>query len=226
MERKIITTADGSSTIYLPDLDETYHSRHGAIQEAIHVFIKSGLEYWLNTNPELHQLSILEIGFGTGLNAFLTCLHADELGCKIDYTGVEAYPVIPEDLRLINYSKEILEGTQESVFNTLHEVPWETKQDITNRFSLLKQQITFEKITDESLHDLIYFDAFGPRVQPDLWGESVFKIMFKALKPKGTLVTYSAQGNARRAMQAVGFLVERIPGPPGKREMLRGNKPL
>ncbi|MFB9053046.1 tRNA (5-methylaminomethyl-2-thiouridine)(34)-methyltransferase MnmD [Formosa undariae] len=226
MERKIITTADGSSTIYLPDLDETYHSRHGAIQEALHVFIKSGLDYWRVKYPELQELSVLEIGFGTGLNAFLTCLHTDVLNCKIEYTGVEAYPVTSESLQHINYSKEILSGTQESIFNTLHEVPWDVKQDITNQFSLLKQEKIFNDITDEALYDLVFFDAFGPRVQPELWGEAVFKIMYKALKPGGILVTYSAQGNARRAMQAVGFLVERIPGPPGKREMLRAYKPL
>ncbi|CDF78438.1 conserved hypothetical protein [Formosa agariphila KMM 3901] len=226
MERKIITTADGSSTIYLPDLDETYHSRHGAIQEAIHVFIKSGLEFWLSKNPESHHLNILEIGFGTGLNAFLTCLQAEELQCNIAYTGVEAYPVSQADLEHINYANEISSGTQESVFKKLHAVDWEILQDITSRFKILKQEKTFADITDEAIHDLIYFDAFGPRVQPELWGESVFNIMIKALKPGGILVTYSAQGNARRAMQAVGFLVERIPGPPGKREMLRARKPF
>ncbi|MHA7943297.1 tRNA (5-methylaminomethyl-2-thiouridine)(34)-methyltransferase MnmD [Formosa sp. 3Alg 14/1] len=226
MERKIITTADGSSTIYLPDLDETYHSRHGAIQEALHVFITSGLDYWSDKYPEKQELSVLEIGFGTGLNAFLTCLHAESLHCKIKYTGVEAYPVTSEHLQHINYSKEILSGTQESVFNTLHDVSWEVMHDITSKFSLLKQEKTFNDITDEALYDLVFFDAFGPRVQPELWGEAVFKIMYKALKPGGVLVTYSAQGNARRAMQTVGFLVDRIPGPPGKREMLRANKPL
>ncbi|WP_159021350.1 tRNA (5-methylaminomethyl-2-thiouridine)(34)-methyltransferase MnmD [Formosa sp. L2A11] len=224
MERKYITTADGSSTIYLPDLDETYHSRHGAIQEALHVFIKEGLKYTLDQKPDLNPISILEIGFGTGLNAFLTCLQAKDLNCKIDYTGVEAYPVTADDLLHINYSKSINEGANESVFNTLHKVAWESKQDISEYFSLLKQQKSFNDITDNALYDIIYFDAFGPRVQPDLWGEAVFKIMFNALKPGGILVTYSAQGNARRAMQAVGFTVARIPGPPGKREMLRASK--
>ncbi|MDW5290513.1 tRNA (5-methylaminomethyl-2-thiouridine)(34)-methyltransferase MnmD [Formosa sp. PL04] len=226
MERKIITTADGSSTIYLPDLDETYHSRHGAIREALHVFIKEGLQYRLKKDSELGHISILEIGFGTGLNAFLTCLEAAHLKCNINYTGVEAYPVTADDLIHINYSKEISSGTQDSIFNALHEVSWETKHEIIDRFSLTKQQKMFDYIDDEAVHDIIYFDAFGPRVQPELWGESVFEIMIKALKPGGVLVTYSAQGNARRAMQAVGFLVERIPGPPGKREMLRANKPI
>ncbi|WP_299779977.1 tRNA (5-methylaminomethyl-2-thiouridine)(34)-methyltransferase MnmD [uncultured Formosa sp.] len=224
MERKFITTADGSSTIYLPDLDETYHSRHGAIQEALHVFIKEGLKYTLEEKPDLNPISILEIGFGTGLNAFLTCLESKKLNCKINYTGVEAYPVTADDLLHINYSKSINQGANESLFNTLHTVAWESKQDISEGFSLLKQQKSFNDITDNALYDIIYFDAFGPRVQPDLWGEAVFKIMFKALKPSGILVTYSAQGNARRAMQAVGFTVARIPGPPGKREMLRAIK--
>lgn len=224
MERKFITTADGSSTIYLLELDETYHSRHGAINEALHVFIKEGLKYTLKKYTETESFSILEIGFGTGLNAFLTCLETERLNCKIEYTGVEAYPVTTEDLLHINYSKSIKEGAYESLFNKLHSVAWESKQVITESFSLLKQQKVFNDIVDNESHDIIYFDAFGPRVQPDLWGESVFKIMYKALKPGGVLVTYSAQGNARRAMQAVGFTVERIPGPPGKREMLRATK--
>ena len=224
MERKFITTADGSSTIYLPELDETYHSRHGAIQEALHVFIKAGLYYTLEHKESSESLSILEIGFGTGLNAFLTCLEADILSCKIEYTGVEAYPITAEDLHHINYAQSIQDGRFEGLFNKLHECSWDTKHDITSSFLLTKQQKSFNNIEDNALHDIIYFDAFGPRVQPDLWGESVFKIMYKALKPGGVLVTYCAQGNARRAMQAVGFNVVRIPGPPGKREMLRANK--
>ncbi|WP_066220754.1 tRNA (5-methylaminomethyl-2-thiouridine)(34)-methyltransferase MnmD [Formosa haliotis] len=226
MKRNYITTADGSSTIYLPDLDETYHSRHGAIQEAMHVFIKEGLHFTISTQPNLKEISILEIGFGTGLNAFLTCLEIEGLDCKIDYTGVEAYPITSQDLQHINYANAIASGSKDMIFKALHDCPWEEKNTISSRFSLLKQQKSFTDIADKGLYNLIYFDAFGPRVQPELWSEAVFKIMFNALKENGTLVTYSAQGNARRAMQAAGFVVERIPGPPGKREMLRARKPV
>ncbi|QDO93928.1 tRNA (5-methylaminomethyl-2-thiouridine)(34)-methyltransferase MnmD [Formosa sediminum] len=224
MERKFITTADGSSTIYLPDLDETYHSRHGAVQEALHVFITSGLQYSLQQHPDCEERAILEIGFGTGLNAFLTCLEAESLLCKINYFGVEAYPITTSDLNQINYAQTIKDGRFVSIFNALHTCSWDVKQAITSSFFLTKQQKSFKDIEDVGKYDIIYFDAFGPRKQPELWGESIFSIMYNALKSGGVLVTYCAQGNARRAMQAVGFNVARIPGPPGKREMLRAIK--
>ncbi|WP_147678567.1 tRNA (5-methylaminomethyl-2-thiouridine)(34)-methyltransferase MnmD [Algibacter pacificus] len=225
MKREVVITADGSSTIHLPDWDEQYHSKHGAIQEAYHVFIKHGLHYFYSENIKSDKaLSILEIGFGTGLNAFITLLEAEKLNLKIDYVGVEAYPVSTEEIRLLNYINELKAEANESVFKRLHEVAWNRKQEITTFFSIEKQQKFFAEIEDEAVFNLIYFDAFGARVQPELWTEPIFKSMYKALKPNGVLVTYAAKGSVRRAMQAVGFTVERLEGPPGKREMLRGSK--
>ncbi|WP_115900146.1 tRNA (5-methylaminomethyl-2-thiouridine)(34)-methyltransferase MnmD [Tenacibaculum gallaicum] len=216
MKREIIITSDGSTTIHLPDWNEQYHSKHGAIQEAYHVFIRNGLRY-----VDAKSISVLEIGFGTGLNCFITLLEA---GKKVDYVGVEAYPVAKEEVEKLNYVVELEAQDKETLFEKIHEVSWEEKQDITPDFSLTKRKQFFAEITDENYFDLIYFDAFGAKVQPNLWTEDIFKIMFAALKPEGVLVTYSAKGSVRRAMQAVDFDVERLPGPPGKREMLRATK--
>lgn len=143
---------------------------------------------------------------------------------EIDYVGVEAYPVAKEEVAKLNYVAELDADDKREFFEKIHEVSWEEKHNITPNFSLTKRKQFFAEITDENYFDLIYFDAFGARVQPDLWTEDIFRIMFAALKSEGVLVTYSAKGNVRRAMQAVGFDVERLPGPPGKREMLRATK--
>jgi len=219
LQRKIITTADGSTTIQIEDWDEQYHSVHGAIQESNHVFIKQGL---LFSCAENDTLSILEIGFGTGLNALITLMHAEQLNLNIDYVGIEAYPVKSEELRQLNYVKEL--HVDAAIFSSLHDSTWESRHEITPYFNLTKQQKHFKDIDQKDSFDLIYFDAFGARVQPELWTETIFKIMFDALKNRGVLVTYSAKGSVRRAMQAVGFIVERLEGPPGKREMLRAIK--
>ena len=227
MQRKIITTADGSKTIHLPDWNEQYHSKHGAVQEAVHVFIKTGLHHLSHSeldSESLKSISILEIGFGTGLNAYLTLLESVKLNIDIDYVGVEAYPVNDQEIQVLNYPKIIINKDQDDLFDILHSVDWETKHQITDSFSLLKRKQFFKDIDEVEAYKLIYFDAFGARVQPELWTEDIFKTMYKALKPKGVLVTYSAKGSVRRAMQAVGFTVERLPGPPGKREMLRACK--
>lgn len=220
MNRKIITTADGSKTIQIEEWDEQYHSKHGAIQEANHVFIKHGL---YEVAKELNKISILEIGFGTGLNAFITYLEAEKLKVNINYVGVEAYPISSEELSALNYA-DLLSKKNDSVFKKLHQVSWEAEHIINKNFSLTIRKQFFEDIKDIEKYNLIYFDAFGARVQPELWTETIFKIMYNALKPKGVLVTYSAKGSVRRAMQSVGFTVERLEGPPGKREMLRGTK--
>lgn len=223
MKRRIITTSDGSKTIQIEDWDEQYHSIHGAIQESQHVFIKTGLHHFLKLFSPTH-LNILEIGFGTGLNAFLTALEADKKGVKIHYEGVEAYPVLAEELSQLNYAT-LIAPDKHPLFDTLHTVSWEELHLITSLFSLKKRQQFFSDITDKNAFNIIYFDAFGARVQPDLWTEAIFKCMFNALNSNGVLVTYAAKGSVRRAMQAVGFVVERLEGPPGKREMLRATKP-
>jgi len=224
LRRKIITTADGSKTIQIEEWDEQYHSIHGAIQEANHVFIKHGLHHVNSISEKSSQeISILEIGFGTGLNAFITALESQKLQKKIHYVGVEAYPVATKEIEQLNYAELIKEQASE-MFTKLHDVPWEVQTEISSNFRLTKRQQFFSKIGDESSYDLIYFDAFGARVQPELWTEDIFRIMYNALKNNGVLVTYSAKGSVRRAMQAVGFRVERLEGPPGKREMLRASK--
>lgn len=219
MKREIIITSDGSTTIHLPDWNEQYHSIHGAIQEAYHVFIKNGLSTLLQKD-----ISILEIGFGTGLNCFITFLEANP-SVNYNYVGVEAYPVKKEEIDKLNYINQLNAQPQEGVFKEMHQVSWEEKHLITPYFSLTKQCKFFSEINDANCFDLIYFDAFGARVQPELWTEAIFTKMFHSLKENGILVTYSAKGSTRRAMQSVGFLVERLPGPPGKREMLRATKP-
>ncbi|RNL82780.1 SAM-dependent methyltransferase [Sinomicrobium pectinilyticum] len=219
MKRKIIKTADGSTTIHLEEWDEHYHSVHGAIREARHVFIKNGLDRLAKD-----KVSVLEIGFGTGLNAFITFLEAEERKLPVEYTGVEAYPVSSEELQQLNYLAELGAEQWTPSFEKMHEVSWETPHEISGRFVLTKRQQSFSDITDREKFDLVYFDAFGPRVQPELWTEDIFAKMYEAMRENGVLVTYSAKGSVRRAMQAVGFTVERLPGPPGKREMLRAIK--
>ncbi|TVZ09260.1 tRNA U34 5-methylaminomethyl-2-thiouridine-forming methyltransferase MnmC [Cellulophaga sp. RHA_52] len=219
MKRKIITTGDGSKTIQIEDWNEQYHSIHGAVQEAYHVFIKHGLSLFKD-----EPVSILEIGFGTGLNAIITAIEAPKSNLNIDYTGVEAYPVEAEEVAELNYIAQLNASNFEDVFNKMHNVSWEVKTEILPNFNLLKREQNFLDIIDEEAYNLIYFDAFGARVQPELWTENIFGIMYNALQTNGVLVTYAAKGSVRRAMLAVGFKVERLPGPPGKREMLRATK--
>lgn len=221
MKREIITTEDGSTTIHIPEWNEQYHSKHGAIQEAYHVFLQMGFFYFLKNNPHKF-VSILEIGFGTGLNTFITFLEAKKNETIINYTGVEAYPVVSDEIKKLNYPEQL--NASEEIFNKLHQCSWEVSEEISGNFTLLKQQKLFSEIEDKNQFNIIYFDAFGARVQPELWTESIFQKMYNALTINGVLVTYSAKGSVRRAMQSVGFIVERLSGPPGKREMLRGTK--
>ncbi|CAM3981987.1 tRNA (5-methylaminomethyl-2-thiouridine)(34)-methyltransferase MnmD [Flavobacterium sinopsychrotolerans] len=219
MKREIIQTLDGSTTIQIKEWDECYHSKHGAIQEAKHVFIKNGLSLFEN-----QKISILEIGFGTGLNAFITLLEAKKMHQTIDYVGVEAYPISVDEVLLMNYVSE-LNATEESVlFDRMHESNWDEQIVLNNDFILTKRKQFFEEIDDENKFDLIYFDAFGYRVQPELWSTAIFEKMYKSLKKNGVLVTYAARGVVKRSMIEVGFTVEKLAGPPGKREMFRARK--
>ena len=219
MKREIIVTSDGSTTILLKDWNEQYHSKHGAIQESKHVFLRAGLNEVFK--QDLNSVSILEIGFGTGLNCFLTYLESDK---KIDYFGVEAYPVSNDEIEKLNFVSELKSEKHQQIFDKLHSTSWEEKHQISDLFSLTKRKLFFQEIINVDDFNLIYFDAFGAEHQPELWTEDIFKKMFIALKENGILVTYSAKGSVRRAMQAVGFNVERLTGPPGKREMLRARK--
>lgn len=218
MKRSIITTNDGSTTIHLADWDETYHSKHGAILEAYHVFIKNGLTLFKN-----QSVSILEVGFGTGLNCFITYLEAFKNDHIIDYTGVEAYPVDLSEAIQMNYPEQI-EASKKNIFKTLHESTWNKKNCISPNFTFTKRKQFFQEINDIDAYNLIYFDAFGYRVQPELWSEVIFTAMYKALKTNGVLVTYACRTSIKKAMLSAGFYVEKLPGAPGKREMLRAIK--
>ncbi|RZJ72207.1 tRNA (5-methylaminomethyl-2-thiouridine)(34)-methyltransferase MnmD [Flavobacterium sp.] len=219
MKREILRTADGSTTIHLPDWDESYHSRHGAIQEAYHVFIKNGLSLF-----EGKPVSVLEIGFGTGLNAFITFLQAQKDGFEVDYVGVEAYPVAADEVLQLNYVSELKADDFVGAFADMHQSKWGTPIDLSAHFQLTKREQFFHDIADENRFDLIYFDAFGFRVQPELWSSEIFAKMFRALKRNGVLVTYAARSPIKRAMIESGFRVEKLAGPPGKREMFRAWK--
>jgi len=223
LKREIITTNDGSKTIHIPEWNEQYHSTHGAIQEAKHVYLEHGLVFFcaLEGFVKQSQISILEIGFGTGLNAFLAAIKAKALNLNCNYVGVEGFPISTEELKALNYT-EILK--HDFIFQSIHKIEWEKESVISKYFRLKKERKQFFEITNENQFDIVYFDAFGPRVQPELWTEAIFKIMYKAMKPNGVLVTYCAQGHARRAMVLVGFTVEKLNGPPGKRHMLRAVK--
>ena len=219
MKREIIQTLDGSTTIHLQEWDECYHSKHGAIQEAQHVFIKNGLSLFENKH-----VSILEIGFGTGLNAFITFLEAKKLNQTIDYVGVEAYPISADEVLSMNYVEELNATDKSAIFKTMHESNWGEKISLNKDFSLTKRKQFFEAIDYIEKFDLIYFDAFGYRVQPELWSTEIFQKMYNALKPNSVLVTYAARGVVKRSMIEVGFTVEKLAGPPGKREMFRARK--
>jgi len=218
VEREIIKTLDGSTTIHLKEWDECYHSKHGAIQEAKHVFIMNGLSLFIDK-----PVSIMEIGFGTGLNAFITFLETNSKQ-KIDYVGVEAYPVVADEVLKMNYVTELGALEFENIFEKMHKCEWDTKTEISADFSLTKRKQFFDAINDFEIFDLIYFDAFGYRVQPELWSTEIFQKMYNSLKPNGVLVTYAARGVVKRSMISVGFTVEKLAGPPGKREMFRATK--
>jgi tRNA U34 5-methylaminomethyl-2-thiouridine-forming methyltransferase MnmC len=218
LKREIIQTNDGSTTIHLPDWNESYHSKHGAIQEAYHVFIKNGLSLF-----DGKSIAVLEIGFGTGLNSFVTYLEAKKNLQTIDYVGVEGYPVSMEEALQMNYPTEI-DASESDIFKQMHECNWEEKNTIDPNFTLTKRKQLFQDINDVNAFDLIYFDAFGFRVQPELWSEVLFAAMFVALKPNGLLVTYACRTSIKNAMLSAGFSVEKLPGAPGKREMLRASK--
>ena len=219
MKREIIITSDGSTSIHLPEWEESYHSKHGAIQEAQHVFIKNGLSLCKG-----QSVSVLEIGFGIGLNAFITFLESKKNKQKIDYVGVEGFPISPEEVLQMNYVDQLKANQFESEFKIMHTSDWEENVTISDTFRLTKRKQLFNDINDKDQFDIIYFDAFGYRVQPELWSVEIFTKMFNALKEGGILVTYACRGPIKNAMKEAGFKIEKLAGPPGKREMLRGWK--
>lgn len=219
MENALIETQDGSHSLLSGVFGVSYHSRYGAIQESSHVFIQAGL-HWKALQSK--QLRILEIGFGTGLNAYLTFLEAKRLDLKIHFESIEAYPIAIEQASMLNYPL-ILEPESDAptLFMKLHAAPFGEAFPLTAYFHLLKQQILFHNIQYAGEFDLVYYDAFAPDAQPELWEEPMLKRVYEALKPGGIMVTYCAKGYVKRNLKAVGFQIEALPGPPGKREMTR-----
>lgn len=230
MKRTILETADGSKTIHLDEWDETYHSVHGAIQEAIHVFIKQGLETF-NESNEL--LRILEIGYGTGLNCFLTLLSTEINGKSVEYLGIEKFPVTAPEFEAVDYFDQAMDNFPElshrkdefrAYYDKMFLVDWNQWHQITPLFKLKKEAIDFFDLvhSTDSLVDLVYFDAFGSRVQPELWEEDLLKIVSDRMKPTSVFTTYAAKGTVKRGLTKFGFIVKKKPGPPGKREMMVG----
>ena len=215
----IETTDDGAPTLYLPDLDEHYHSTKGALTEARHVYIDMALR--ARAKPEIN---LLEIGFGTGLNAWLTLLAAREQGLNIHYTAFELYPLAPEVADRLDYPA-LTAPQQAFLFARLHRCEWDKPVAIDPQFTLLKRHADLTNTPVEGLYDVIYFDAFAPEKQPEMWSEAIFRNLYGHLAPGGILTTYCAKGEIRRRLQHIGFTVERLPGPPhGKREILRATK--
>ena len=217
-ERELQVTADGSHTLFVPSMDEHYHSVNGAVQESAHVFIEAGLHQLAKK-----EIRLLEIGFGTGLNALLTLLDAEEKEKMVTYYSFELYPLELSLVEKLNYGK-IICPAQADLFIDLHRAAWNEPVAITPAFTLHKMEGDSNLSTLPQNIDLVYFDAFAPDKQPEMWNPEIFKKLYECMNQGGILTTYCAKGVVRRTMKEAGFSVERIPGPPGKREMLRAVK--
>ena len=218
---KIITTADGSHSLLNESLNETYHSVHGALQESLHVFVKHGLAFVAQKNSL--PIEIVEVGFGTGLNALLSLQFAQQHQRRIHYFSIESSPLTEEVWSKLNYAAST--GLTEE-YSALHGAKWNLEQLITPHFHLTKLHSTLHDATiPANRADVVYYDAFAPSKQPELWELGMFTKMFNCLKPGGVLVTYCAKGQLKRDLKALGFIVETLEGPPGKKEMVRASKP-
>lgn len=215
-QRQVVATGDGSHTVYVPGMNVTYHSKHGAVQESLHVFLKAGLE------PLLAEVSlplrIFEMGFGTGLNAFLTALEAQKRAFPIHYTAIERFPLSGPEWASLNYSEVLGEP---ALFEALHRAPWNEEIPVTPHFTLQKVEGDLLDFRPVRKARLVYYDAFAPSAQPELWTPEAFRHLASFLEDGAVLVTYCSKGDVRRAFQSAGFTVEKLPGPPGKREMVR-----
>ena len=219
-KRRLFQTDDGSFTFMLEDGQECYHSTRGALQEAWHIYLRAGLCYYWERYPQskTRPVRIFEMGFGTGLNAWVTQQKSDEQRAEVHYTALEKYPLCSEEVRSLPYS-------QEASFLHLHEASWECKHSLSPYFSLHKQEGDLLDYNPPPGFDLIYFDAFSPERQADLWTCTIFARMFQALQPGGFLLTYSSKGLVKEALRSAGFSLERLPGASGKRHMIRACKP-
>ncbi len=223
IKRAIRITEDGSTTIELIGKNENFHSTHGAIQESEHIFIQNGL---LQKAKEQSAISIFEMGFGTGLNALLTKLVSEEKNLEIEYFTIEAFPIEMTLFEKLNFSERLeLKGEKAEYLKALHKTDWERKTELFSNFQFEKRNVKLEAIElPENMFDLVYFDAFNPDLQPELWTEEVFQKIYLAMKSKGILMTYSAKGKVKRALKAAGFILNALPGPIGKREITQAIK--
>lgn len=216
---KLVETTNGDLTLYVEELDETYHSRNGAISESQHVFIENGI-----AQINQQEISIFELGMGTGLNALLTALYAQDHSIKVNYHTVEPYPVDRTFIEQIAYGEQLKAN---ELFNAIHTAPWGEETVLNNYFTLFKEQDKFEHLSlQNEQYDVIYFDAFAPKKQPELWEREHFQKLFNALTPNGILTTYAAAGHLKRNLKSVGFTLENPPGANGKREMSVGIKKI
>ena len=220
MKRSLQITADLSHTVLVDDLDITYHSRHGAVQESQHVFIEAGLKA-IQLEPK-EQIHIFEMGLGTGLNAWLTWQFAQTHARNIDYTAVELFPLEATIYKELNY----VDDSKKHQFELLHSCSWNEPHQLDHHFHFEKKQLDIRQLEIENKFHLIYYDAFAPSAQPELWTQTLFEKLYSSLQANGILVTYCSKSDVRRAMLAAGFLVEKLPGPPRKREMLRAKKTI
>ena len=218
-----ITTKDGTSTLYIEELKESYHSRNGALTESQFVYINEGFKYWSKINSKTN-CRILELGYGTGLIAFLTYLNSSKFKKQIDYTSLEAYPISLIELKELNYDQFSKKKYQTKNFEEFSKLKWELNHQVAKNFSIIKKEILFEKFIASDLYDIIFYDAFGGHAQPEIWAPELMKKCFDILNPGGVWVSYCSKGSVRRGLKISGFDVQRLPGPPGKREMLRGIK--
>ncbi|HAX94760.1 MAG TPA: SAM-dependent methyltransferase [Bacteroidales bacterium] len=215
---EIILTEDGSHTLFVPELSEHYHSIHGAVQESQFIFINSGLKF-----ISLSPVRIFEAGFGTGLNAFLSAIESSSANRKIYYTSIDKYPLPAEITDRLNYSG-LFPGAEAGLFGNIHSCPWNTPVEISETFTLTKVEGDLTKAPPEGRYNLIYFDAFGPDKQPEMWTGEVFEKISDITETGGIFVTYSAKGSVQRSLKNAGFEVSLLPGPPGKRQIIRAVK--
>ena len=223
--KEIIVTADGSPSLLVPSVKETYHSRHGAQTESNYVFIEKGLKHWLALHSSVGEIRILEVGLGTGLNAFLTHNAAQKNQLNIYYHSLEKYPLSLELISQMDFGTYLGKEYNREIFRPLHESPWEVPIRLSPYFQILKSEMGFEEFHTDEKFDLLYYDAFGAHAQPEMWMDERMAQAASLLKSGGVWVSYCAKGSVRRALEASGFLVERLEGPPGKREMLRAIQP-
>ena len=221
---RIITTEDGSQSLYNEQLNETYHSTHGALTESRHVFIRHGLDYLKNLGKK--RISILEVGFGTGLNALLVQEYCENIGqVDIEYVTLEPYPVSPDILAELNYHKLIGDRVSKSDFEKLHNCSWADRHKLTSNFTFSKYLTTLQKFETNQLFDLVFYDAFAPGKQSEMWQIDTLKRAVDLMCNEAVLVTYCAKGQFKRDLKGLGLDVESLPGPPGKHEMVRAIKP-